>query len=252
MNEEYESHYHSVEEQHWWFRGRRHMVWSLIEELKLPTTATILEIGCSGGPLLLQLRQAGYTHLTGIDVSARAIATARQRDLANVHVMDGAKLDFPDNSFDLVIASDVLEHIEDETAALREWHRVLRPEGHLLVFVPAHEFLWSEHDVVNHHFRRYSATRLRQVLQPQFAVQRTGFWNNLLFFPTAAVRLLQRWWPARPDGDLQVLPRLLNQALYQLLKLENQLSPALALPFGVSVYASVTPLKTNPMPAPSR
>lgn len=243
MNEAYESHYHSVEEQHWWFVARRHMVWSLIQELRLPTTAAVLEIGCSGGPLLLQLRQAGYTHLTGIDVSSRGVATARQRGLADVHVMDGTQLAFPDNSFDLVIASDVLEHIEDEAAALREWHRVLRPGGQLLVFVPAHQFLWSQHDVVNHHYRRYSAARLRRVLErQQFAVRRAGFWNNLLFFPTAAVRLLQRWWPARGAGDLQVLPQPLNQALLRLLKLENRVGKTLPLPFGISVFACVTPL----------
>lgn len=244
MNEEYESHYHSVEEQHWWFVARRHMVWSLIQELHLPPTASVLEIGCSGGPLLLQLRQAGYLHLTGIDVSSRAIATARQRGLADVHVMDGTRLEFADNAFDLIIASDVLEHIDDEAAALREWHRVLRPGGRLLVFVPAHSFLWSQHDVVNHHYRRYSGARLRQVLQQHhFQLQRFGFWNNLLFFPTAAVRLLQRWWPARSKGDLQILPRPLNQGLLQLLKAENRLSRTLPLPFGVSVFACVTPLQ---------
>lgn len=244
MNEAYESHYHSVEEQHWWFMARRHMVWSLIQELRLPTTASVLEIGCSGGPLLLQLRQAGYTHLTGIDVSSRAIATAQQRGLADVHVMDGTRLEFADNSFDLVIASDVLEHIEDEATALREWHRVLRPGGQLLVFVPAHAFLWSQHDVVNHHYRRYSAAGLRHVLQQQqFVVQRAGFWNNMLFFPTAAVRLLQRWWPARSTGDLQVLPQSVNQALLYLLQLENRVGKTFPLPFGVSVFACVTPLK---------
>ncbi|MFC7666772.1 class I SAM-dependent methyltransferase [Hymenobacter humi] len=103
-----------------------------------------------------RLRAAGYTDLTGIDVSAPAIELAVARGVPNVSVMDGAALEFATARFDVVIASDVLEHIEDEAKALSEWNRVLKPGGQLLVFVPAHAYLWSEHDVVNHHFRRYS------------------------------------------------------------------------------------------------
>lgn len=241
MDKQYEAQYHSLEEQNWWFAGRRHMVWELIEQLQLPKSAAVLEIGCSGGPLLSQLRAAGYQHATGIDVSEPAITLAQERGLPDVHVMDGARLDFPDQSFDLVIASDVLEHIADEHAALKEWRRVLRPGGQLLVFVPAHAYLWSQHDVVNHHFRRYSRRHLRQALQTNgFRVQHLSFWNNLLYFPTAAVRLLQRVLPPRPQGDLLTLPPTTNKLLLNMLKLENRLSKKMPVPFGVSVFASAT------------
>ncbi|MBG8554417.1 class I SAM-dependent DNA methyltransferase [Hymenobacter guriensis] len=243
MDITYEARYHQLEEQHWWFAGRRDIVFEQIQQLRLPRTADILEIGCSGGPLLLALRAAGYQHLTGIDVSDNAIAMAQARGFEQVMVMDGARLDFADNSFDVVVASDVLEHIEDEAEALREWQRVLRPGGHLIVFVPAYQFLWSRHDEVNHHFRRYTLSYLRQVLGiAGFRVERASYWNFLLFFPTALVRRLQRLAQATGlattgAGDLKQLAGPANSALFGLLKAENRWLRRLNFPLGVSTFA---------------
>ena len=246
MDLTYEAKYHQLEEQHWWFASRRDAVYDLIQTLNLPSSAAILEIGCSGGPLMQRLRAAGHTDLTGIDVSAPAIEVARSRGVPNVSVMDGTALEFADNRFDLVIASDVLEHIEDEGRALREWARVLRPGGRLLVFVPAHTYLWSEHDVVNHHFRRYSRAGLvAAVERAGLRAQRSSFWNAALFVPTAALRLGQRLvsGPVAPvqkpgaTGDLYRFGNLLNQLLLGWLRAENHLLRRFNLPLGVSVFA---------------
>ncbi|KAA9331346.1 class I SAM-dependent methyltransferase [Hymenobacter busanensis] len=240
MDTTYEAHYHQLEENHWWFAARRNIVFNLIRQYAPSPDTAILEIGCSGGPLLLDLRAAGYSNLTGIDVSETGIALARRRGLDSVQVMDGAKLDFPDASFDLLIASDVLEHIEDEDQAVREWLRVLRPGGQLIVFVPAFQFLWSQHDEVNHHYRRYSAKRLRATLERgRFAIERTSYWNSTLFLPVAAMRLLQSVLPkkkAAPSGDLQVIPGGLNKALLTLLRTENRMLRFMDLPVGVSTF----------------
>lgn len=243
MDLSYEQQYHQLEEAHWWFAGRRDAIRKLIRSLHIQTTADILEIGCSGGPLQQILRAEGYTHLTGIDISATAIALAQKRGLPNVSVMDGAQLAFPDNSFDLLLASDVLEHIADEQQAAREWCRVLRPGGRMIVFVPAFQLLWTRHDEVNHHFRRYTEGHLRQVLQQAgLELQRTSYWNSTLFFPTAAMRLLRRL-VARSrsntpyTGDLKQLPPWLNSLLSNLLKTENSLLQHVSLPVGVSVFA---------------
>ncbi|MBC6700483.1 class I SAM-dependent methyltransferase [Hymenobacter puniceus] len=243
MDLTYEQKYHQLEEAHWWFAGRRDAVRKLIQSLAIPTTAEVLEIGCSGGPLQQILLADGYTHLTGIDISEKAIALAHTRGLANVSVMDGAQLAFADNSFDLLLASDVLEHIEEEAQAVREWCRVLRPGGRMIVFVPAFQMLWTRHDEVNHHFRRYTGTHLRQVLQQAgLQLERTSYWNSTLFFPTTAVRLLQRLLVrSRSDipytGDLKQLPPWLNGLLSRLLKTENTILQHLPLPVGVSVFA---------------
>ena len=246
MDLTYEAKYHQLEEQHWWFAGRRDAVYDLIQRLQLPATAAILEIGCSGGPLMQRLRAAGYADLTGIDVSVPAIELAQARGVPNVSVMDGAALEFADTRFDLVIASDVLEHIENEAKALSEWTRVLKPGGQLLVFVPAHSYLWSEHDVVNHHFRRYSraglvAALIRAGLRPS----RSSFWNAAMYFPTAALRLGRRLvsGPVSSEkksgatGDLHHFAGPANAALLGWVKAENRLLRHVDLPLGVSVFA---------------
>lgn len=241
MDIEYEVKYHQLEEKYWWFQARRDMVFRLIQDLRLPNDAPILEIGCSGGPLLHRLREAGYNNLTGIDVSEAGIAVAEQRGIPNVSCMDGANLTFPDNSFDLVIASDVLEHIENEAKALQEWKRVLRPGGQLLVFVPAFQFLWSKHDEVNQHFRRYSAAQLVSTINNAgLHVRRRSYWNVGLFFPTAAVRFLKKLAPKddRPaKDDLFEAPPLVNNLLSGFIMAENRLLQAINAPIGVSVFA---------------
>ena len=246
MDLSYEAKYHQLEEQHWWFASRRDAVYDLVHGLKLLPQATILEIGCSGGPLMQRLRAAGYANVTGIDVSGPAIELAQARGVPHVAVMDGAALEFADARFDLVIASDVLEHIEDEARALREWARVLRPGGWLLVFVPAHAYLWSEHDVVNHHFRRYSRRGLVGALERAgLHVRRSSFWNAAMYLPTAALRLGKRLvqGPASPEikpgatGDLYHFPGPANHLLLAWVKGENRLLRRLNLPLGVSVFA---------------
>ena len=240
MNIEYEIKYHQIEENYWWFQARRDMVFRLVQALKLPSNADILEIGCSGGPLLQRLRSVGYTQLTGIDISEAGIAVAQQRGIPNVSCMDGTKLAFPDASFDLVVASDVLEHIQDEAQALQEWARVLRPGGRLLVFVPAFQFLWGKHDVVNQHFRRYTANQLATVVRgANLKVSRTSYWNVSLFFPTAVVRLFKHLLPknnAPVTDDLFAVSPLLNKLLSGFIQGENRLLQAINAPIGVSVF----------------
>ncbi|WP_167856461.1 class I SAM-dependent methyltransferase [Hymenobacter metallicola] len=246
MHPTYEQAYHQLEEQHWWFVARREAVFALIQQLSLPLDARILEIGCSGGPLLLALQAAGYTDLSGIDVSETGIQVARSRGLTNVAVMDGAQLTFKDASFDLIIASDVLEHIEHEHQALNEWKRVLRPQGQLMVFVPAFNALWSSHDDVNYHFRRYSVPQLSQVVrQAGLQVTRTSYWNSTLFLPAAVVRVCKRALlgnsqPAQAGADLEMLPNFLNSTLLTLLRVENLIFRRFRLPVGISAFLLAT------------
>jgi SAM-dependent methyltransferase len=242
MDVQYEAQYQQLEEQHWWFVARREAVADIIKQLQVPHTASILEIGCSGGPLQLALRDTGYRHLTGIDLSERAIDLARRRGLTDVAVMDGADLQFADASFDLLIASDVLEHIDDEDRALREWSRVLRPGGQIIIYVPAFQIMWSAHDEINHHYRRYTASSLRTALQRNgFSTERVSYWNSTLFTPAVAFRLAQRLLrskaPAKVSGDLHVAGGAFNASLLALLRFENRLLRNMNLPLGISVFA---------------
>jgi SAM-dependent methyltransferase len=241
MDATFEAKYHRLEQEQWWFRSRRNAICNLLEPLDLSRDAAILEIGCSSGPLLLALRAAGYRKVKGIDTSQKAVDRARQRDLIDVEVMDGAKLGFADGSFDVVIASDVLEHIENDQRAVEEWKRVLSPGGTLLIFVPALKFLWSRHDEVNQHFRRYSAAKLRAVIQNAgLLVERTSYWNFLLTFPGLALALFRRALSAaisnQNTGDLVRLPKIINEMLYRLVWTENQALRLMDFPLGTSAF----------------
>ncbi len=240
MNKSFEKTYHEVEAAHWWFVSRRALVKDLVCHAAPDRQSAILEIGCSGGLLMRQLRDCGYFRLTGIDISPEAIALCRERNLDDVRLMDAQQPDLPPASFDIIIASDVLEHLADAPRALAAWHQLLRPGGTLVVFVPAFQFLWSEHDRVNHHYHRYRAAELAGLLRSAgFEIRRQGYWIFSLFFPVAVVRVAKRFLvrPANklPSGDLKAVPRLLNSLLILLMRAENRLMHlGLNFPWGIS------------------
>jgi SAM-dependent methyltransferase len=243
MDTGFEEKYHRIEDTYWWFRARRDYLVRLIRgPLRVPPEAQILDIGCSGGALLSDLHNCGYKNLHGIDVSPAAIEICQGRGCAVVRVMDATQPDYPDNTFDLVIAGDVLEHLEHADAALKQWRRILKPGGTLIVLVPAFMFLWTSHDDVNHHFRRYRLGQLRRDLGRQgFTLPVGSYWNFSLFAPIAAIRILMRAFssPRRPATDQDVsMPRWLNSTLVGLLSLENTLLlHGLRFPVGVSALA---------------
>jgi SAM-dependent methyltransferase len=164
------------------------------------------------------------------------------RGLTGIAVMDAGRLGFAPASFDLVVASDVLEHIEDDAGALAEWRRVLKPRGRLLVLVPAFQMLWAAHDTVNRHHRRYTVAQLRRrLVAAELRVERTGYWNFALFLPILAVRVARRFLGREGReraGDLRRLPELANRGLYTLQRAENRwLLRSLPFPVGVSAFA---------------
>jgi SAM-dependent methyltransferase len=242
MDEAYELKYHVQEEKHWWFESRRNIIINLLK--KTDRNSTILEIGCSGGQLIQALNRRGFKNVQGIDISQQAIDLCRQKDIHDVFVMDGSKPAFGDGQFDIVIASDVLEHIEDEQKALKEWNRILKPAGKLIVFVPAFKILWSKHDEANHHYRRYSKLDLIRVLEKaQFEIDRSSYWNFILFFPTSLVRLVQRIvskYGQKSGDQLVELNRVANKVLVYLVKTENILLKVLNFPVGISVFATAS------------
>lgn len=244
MEESFRDDYFRLEDQHWWGVGRRDAILRLFEREGVTPAARVLDIGCSGGPLLSDLQARGFASLAGIDVSDRAIARCHDRGFTRTQTMDAGRLEFEDQSFDVIVASDVLEHLADDLAALKEWYRVLAPGGLLFAFVPAHPFLWSTHDDANQHQRRYRHEELRsRITESGFLLRRSGWWNSALFPPVALVRLGQRVMPKPSAGegaehDLRPTPAPINRALAGLLSVENRLlATGLDLPFGVSLFA---------------
>lgn len=242
MDELYELKYHSLEEKHWWFESRRDIIFKLIQ--KMDKNSKILEIGCSGGPLIKFLKQNGFNNIYGIDKSKKAIELCKSNGLKNIFLMDGLKTRFNNEEFDIIIASDILEHIKEDNLALLEWNRILKKGGRLILFVPAFNFLWSEHDEVNKHYKRYSKSMLITLFKKSnFRIEKISYWNFILFFPASLFRIFQHIFlknKIQKKDQLYKLNNIINKSLIFLLKLENLFLKKLNFPIGVSVFALVT------------
>jgi ubiquinone/menaquinone biosynthesis C-methylase UbiE len=251
MNKFFESKYHLQEENHWWFQARRHIIFNLLKTAD--RNSKMLEVGCSGGPLLQALNVSGFKNVEGIDISQSAIDLCKSKGIQDVFLIDATRTDFEDERFDIVIASDVLEHLQNEESALSEWHRILKPGGKLIVFVPAFAFLWSEHDEANDHYRRYSKSQLIRALEKaHFRIYRSSYWNFSLFFPTSLIRILQRILSKNKQtqrDQLIQLNALANTMVLYLVKTENLMLNVLNFPVGVSVFAVARKETTESGPA---
>src|SRR6185369_11727486 len=183
-----------VEQSHWWFIGRRKILASFVEEICRSVTdrrPRILDVGCGTGANLLMLSK--YGDAEGVDVSEDALAFCRERGLDKVKLGAAEQLPYDDATFDLVTAFDVVEHIDDDLAGLKEMRRVLRPGGRVLLFVPTFMFLWGLQDDVSHHRRRYRLPGLTRVLeQAGFEIERSTYANITFFLPILLLRKLMR------------------------------------------------------------
>jgi SAM-dependent methyltransferase len=245
MDDEFYPAYFEIEGRHWWFVGRRRIFLRLLAQ-QFPAAARpldVLDFGCGTGAFLEHLERFGS--VSAVDADASAVAFCHDRARSEVQLVPpGAPLPFPDASFDLATALDVIEHIDDDVAALAELRRALRPGGRLLVAVPAYRFLWGKQDEVSHHRRRYTARTLRGALERAgFAVDRTSYFNTILFPPIATVRLGRRLLrrPGAAQSDFDLGPAGLNRVLGAVFGAEAGVLARRDLPFGVSVLALARP-----------
>jgi len=257
LKREYYAEYRQVEDVHWWFVGRRRILLQVLNRYLGNgdrDRRRILDVGCGTGTMLTYL--ASYGKAQGVDIDEEAIGYCRERGLTDVRLGSAETLPFEDGSFDLVTALDVVEHLDDDAAALREIHRVLRPGGKLLMTVPAHPFLWGDQDEVNLHKRRYVASEVRDRLTAtEFEVLRLTYINALMFAPIAAIRMLRRLeHRLRPritaQSDFRYpAPRPLNYVLGWIFGAEAPIVRRIDIPFGVSILAlaEARPKKGKPI-----
>lgn len=230
------------EDSHWWYHGRRAVIRSVLQRRLPAGPRKILDVGCGTGGMLKLLGEFGQVE--GLEGSDDAIRLIRQRHGDSVTIRKGfIPDDIPQRGeYDVVTAFDVLEHLDDPVAAIRAIRGALRPGGVFVAAVPAFKFLWSEHDEVHHHRRRYTEASLRQELaEGGLDVEWVSYFNTLLFPPIAAARLLGK---LRKGGggegaksQLQDAPSALNGVLGALFATERLVVPRLKLPVGVSLLA---------------
>lgn len=227
---------YEVEQSHWWHVGRRRIIASLVEEICRQVKdrrPRILDVGCGTGANLLMLSE--YGDAEGVDISEDALAFCRERGLNKVKHGAAEELPYEDCAFDLVTALDVVEHIDDDVASLREMRRVLRPDGRVLLFVPTFMFLWGLQDDVSNHRRRYRLPELHRVLaQAGFEVERSTYANITFFAPILLIRQLMRLTKVKAETENNINVPALNGLFGWLLGSESTILRYMNLPFGVS------------------
>lgn len=228
-----------TEDRHWWFVGRRRIIERELEALSLPRDASIIDLGAGTGGNLAMLGRFGHVAAMEPDDGARVIASARNNLDIRAGTLPNA-IPFPDGSADVVGLFDVLEHVEDDRGSLLAIRRLLKPDGFLLLTVPAHQWLWSAHDEMLHHFRRYSRRGLRSLaVSSGFRVRKLSFFNAALFPLAAAMRLSNMRQADRSPAGVGIPPRFLNAAMTGILRAEGGLLRLTNLPVGLSLLATL-------------
>ncbi len=229
-----------LEGQHWWFVGRRRIIQEVLERHLTPeSNRSILDVGCGTGGMFPML--SAFGEVSGVEASADARARAQAK-------FPDAKIEacwlptqLPEGQWKVVTAFDVLEHLDEPEASLVALRERLSPGGQLVVTVPAYQALWSKHDEVHHHKRRYSKALLtRQLEQAGFTLQYLSFFNTLLFPAVAAARGLERVLPSRQKRageNLKATWAPLNAVLTACFGAEHLAVGRGRLPFGVSMIA---------------
>jgi len=224
----------------WWHKGKLFLVQNLLNLLNKSTNTklNILEIGCGSGEITSYLSQKN--NVMGIDIFAEALDYCREKGLTNLVEGDINQLDITKyySTFDFILALDVLEHIQDDVETMHRAYSMLKPGGYFLVNVPAHKFLWSEHDEALHHKRRYHSLEITQKLKDcGFAIVKKSYFVTTAFFPIFFIRTWNTFFKksAYPKTSYVPLPTYLNGLATKIMSLEAKLLCKFSLPLGTTL-----------------
>lgn len=226
-----------LDELHWWYRARREVLAALIRRRAMPPPhARLLEVGCGTGHNVAMLERFGAVDAIEMDSSARAVAEkrlGRPVGSAMLPELPGVAR----QHYDLVGAFDVVEHVEDDRAAIAALGQCLKPGGRLVISVPAHQWMWSAHDDANHHKRRYSKASLRRLIEDSpLKLEAIGYFNSLLFPAAVAARFAGKL-TGREGSDDSLPPKPINWLFERVFAAERHLIGRAALPPGLSLFA---------------
>lgn len=231
-----------IEEDYWWYRGLRVLLEELLAQYAAQNGAPrILDAGCGTGKNLQLLAQHGEAW--GVDIAEEAIQFCRMRGIRDERALVASLLELPfrDTFFDIAFSFDVICNIQHDVAALREIRRTLKPNGRLIVQLPAYRFLWSAHDVAVGHKHRYTARDLRAKIEGAGMRVETITYLNMLLFPLIAMLRFVRRQAVASDGrarsDLTPLPHALNQVLTRVFTAEMRAAARWHFPYGISLLA---------------
>lgn len=244
MNPQFYNEYYHLEREGWWFRARLNILESMVKIIAKDKPLTILNVGAATGATSEMLSK--YGKVTSLEYDAYCCRFLKEKtgiEAVNASLTD---LPFEDESFELICAFDVIEHIEDDQKAVDEIYRVLAREGKYFVTVPAFMFLWSKHDEINHHYRRYKKRDFNQLFfHSGLTIDRSTYFNFLLFLPIATIRLMLKILPKRKskdstgsDNEILKSSWLANHLAYTIFHSEKKLiTRNITFPFGVSILS---------------
>lgn len=241
MDASYVDVYAELEEKHWWWRARRSILVSILAPLLYSESRVrILEIGCASGANLSPFSE--HCDVVGIEPDDAFVNLARARNRIEVHqgsLPDGLPTDL--GTFDIVLALDVLEHVQEDAAACAAIRKLLRPGGHFLVTVPANPWMWSEFDELNNHYRRYTKAQVKELLVDSgFALELISYFNFFFFGPIAAGRTLTPLFLKRGSKNRivpRIPPRFLNEICEWIFALERHWLNSFTFPIGGSLIS---------------
>ncbi len=250
MQQDYYKEYYDLERQHWWFVAREKIISNYIKKLIKDKNLNnkdlkILNIGCGPGRSSQYLSVFG--NVTSIEYDKECCKFASER--TGLEIINGSitELPFQGDFFDLVCAFDVIEHVEQDKLAVLEMKRVAKKNAILLITVPAFMSLWSHHDLINHHFKRYKIKEIEKLFENQKEGKKifTSYFNFFLFLPIFLIRQLSNLFISKKNrpgsgSDFETFkPGIMNSVLYKIMALESKLiNLNLKLPFGVSIIYS--------------
>ncbi len=227
------------EKTYWWHLGRLRIIQIYVKQaLGHGKKSKILNVGCGTGGTIDMLEGLGM--VDNVDISQDAIDFMKKSGYKRITKVKDIKLPYQDKTYDMVGAFDVLEHIEDQVGALKEWRRVLKDTGAIIITVPAYQWLWSEHDVSLHHKRRYTTRRLKQVAKEAGLKPEKKSYAIVFSLPlVVSFRFINKLLGRKADSETSYVnvPNWINQFFTNLLYVEARAHKNISFPAGTSVVA---------------
>lgn len=243
MDRDYYKQYYKLERTHWWFIVREKILHNLLKrQFSSQPKVKILNIGVATGRTSEMLLEFG--NVTSVEYDKECCTIMHELTGLDVFNASITELPFDESTFDLVCAFDVIEHVEDDKKAVLEMNRVCKKNGIIFLTVPAFEFIWSKHDDINQHKRRYKISQLSELfLQKELKgkILQSSYFNFILFLPIVLTRLAEKLLSKTRKGDVSsdfdmMNNNLLNKLFYYIFKIEVPLLNTLRFPFGISIY----------------
>ena len=226
----------NLEKSHWWFAGRRRLFKTLLSSLMIHNGSTVLDVGCGVGSNLPLLKSMGFK-VIGIDSEIYSLFFTKKTSGVPLLNADLLTLPIKSNSVGLIIATDILEHLEKDVMGIKEIYRVLGRMGKVIITVAAFQALWGTQDIVGMHKRRYSKKELAQKIEQEgFTILKSSYFNFILFFPILLARWFIRFWGLDIESENKINHPLINIFFKTIFSLEPYLLRYISFPFGVSIF----------------